>query len=116
MFRLSFRSGADSAGLPRRLVWGIALGQLIAWGTLYYSFALVIGPLADEPGWSRVDLNAGLTLGLISDSLPAIPLGRLLARSGGGRLSPACSRPAPRLNRSSCLEGTGLSLWIDSCV
>src|SRR3546814_12752385 len=82
MFRLSFRSGADSAGLPRRLVWGIALGQLIAWGTLYYSFALVIGPMADELGWSRVDLNAGLTLGLIAASLAAIPVGRLIDRHG----------------------------------
>lgn len=83
MFRLSFRSGGDPAGLPRRLVWGIALGQLIAWGTLYYSFALVIGPMADELGWSRVDLNAGLTLGLIAASLAAIPIGRVIDRHGG---------------------------------
>jgi MFS family permease len=80
---LSFRSGGESAGLPRRLVWGIALGQLIAWGTLYYSFALVIGPMAEELGWSRVDLNFGLTLGLIAASLAAIPVGRWIDRHGG---------------------------------
>jgi len=83
MLRLLSRSDGDSADLPRRLVWGIALGQLIAWGTLYYSFALVIGPMEDELGWSRVDLNAGLTLGLIAASLAAIPVGRWIDRHGG---------------------------------
>jgi hypothetical protein len=80
---LSFRSGGDPAGLPRRLVWGIALGQLIGWGTLYYSFALIVGPMAEELGWSRVDLNAGLTFGLIAASLAAIPVGRWIDRHGG---------------------------------
>src|SRR3546814_14926353 len=39
--------------------------------------------MADELGWSRVDLNAGLTLGLIAASLAAIPVGRLIDRHGG---------------------------------
>ena len=67
------------------LVWGLALGQLIGWGTLYFAFALFMAPMEAELGWSRADLNGALTVGLLT---PASP--RSLAAGGwtaSGRIS-----------------------------
>ncbi|MCO6418021.1 MFS transporter [Siccirubricoccus sp. KC 17139] len=69
-----------------RLLWGIALGQTIGWGTLYYAFPLFGAPLEAELGWSRAAFNAGLTLSLLVSGLAAIPVGRMVDRSGGRRM------------------------------
>ncbi len=77
------RRGGREVTAFEPLIWGVAVTQLLGWGTLYYSFALVIGPMERELGWSKVDLNAGLTLGLFTASLAAIPVGRWIDRHGG---------------------------------
>jgi MFS family permease len=69
--------------VPHLLIWGLAVGQMIGWGTLYYSLAVMIGPMEQELGWSKVELNAGLTFGLGAASLAAIPVGMLIDRFGG---------------------------------
>ena len=64
------------------LVWGLALGQLIGWGTLYFPFALFIAPMEAELGWSRADLNGALTVGLLTTGLASIPCGWWMDRYG----------------------------------
>jgi MFS family permease len=83
MFPRFAPSGDHPAIVPHRLIWGIAIGQLVSWGTLYYSLAVLIGPMQEELGWSKVELNAGLTIGLLSASIVAIPVGALIDRYGG---------------------------------
>lgn len=83
MFPRSASPGDRPAVVPHRLIWGIAIGQLVSWGTLYYSLAVLIGPMQQELGWSKVELNAGLTIGLLSASVVAIPVGALIDRYGG---------------------------------
>lgn len=78
-----FPSSSASLVRPHLLIWGLAVGQMIAWGTLYYSLAVLIGPMEQELGWSKVELNAGLTVGLLAASAAAVPIGALIDRFGG---------------------------------
>lgn len=83
MFPLSASPGDRPPVVPHLLIWGLAVGQLIGWGTLYYSLAVMIGPMEQELGWSKVELNAGLTFGLGAACVAAIPVGALIDRYGG---------------------------------
>jgi MFS family permease len=80
---LSVLPGDRPPVMPHRLIWGLAVGQMVAWGTLYYALAVLIGPMEQELGWSKVELNAGLTVGLLAASAAAIPIGALIDRFGG---------------------------------
>ncbi|HVL72113.1 MAG TPA: hypothetical protein VM434_09530, partial [Beijerinckiaceae bacterium] len=48
---------AEKRSATGSLVWGLALTQLVGWGTLYFAFALFVAPMEAELGWSRADLN-----------------------------------------------------------
>lgn len=68
------------------LVWGLAVGQLVGWGTLYFAFALFVAPMEAELGWSRAELNGALTLGLFTAGLGSIPAGAWVDRHGAHAL------------------------------
>lgn len=71
------------AGIPdRTLFWGMAVSQLIGWGTVYVPFPLMVAPMEAELGWSRVMLNGAYTAGLLASGLAAVPAGRWLDRHG----------------------------------
>lgn len=65
------------------LIWTLSLGQLISWGTLYYSFAVYALPMEQELGWSKTELNGALSLGLLVNGLFALPIGAWIDRHGG---------------------------------
>ncbi|TCZ58619.1 MFS transporter [Roseicella aquatilis] len=69
-----------------RLLLGIALGQMVGWGTLLATFPLFVAPMEAELGWSRAGINAGLTLSLLVAGLAAVPVGRHVDRHGGRRV------------------------------
>jgi predicted MFS family arabinose efflux permease len=70
-------------GIPdRTLFWGMAVSQLIGWGTVYVPFPLMVAPMEAELGWSRVTLNGAYTAGLLASGLAAVPAGRWLDRHG----------------------------------
>lgn len=71
------------------LVWGLALGQMIGWGTLYFAFALFVAPMEAELGWSRADLNGALTVGLLTTGVASIPVGWWMDRYGAHALMTA---------------------------
>lgn len=73
----------DAAPLPWGLAWRIALGQIVAWGILYYAFTVVVGPMQAGTGWSRTFLNSGLSAGLLVWGLCALPVGAWIQRRGG---------------------------------
>lgn len=68
---------------PHLLIWGLALGQMVSWGSLYYSLAVVTLPMEQELGWSKVQINAGLTANLLVASIMALPVGALIDRFSG---------------------------------
>ena len=65
------------------LVWTLAAGQLISWGTLYYSFSLFVLPMETDLGWSKAELNGALSLGLLIAGAAALPAGAWIDRYGG---------------------------------
>ena len=66
----------------RALIWGMAITQLIGWGTLFTPFPLMVAPMEAELGWSRVLLNGAYTAGLLAAGLAAVPAGRWFDRHG----------------------------------
>lgn len=79
-------SRATTVALPWGVAWRLALGQLVAWGILYYAFTVVVGPMQLGTRWSRTFLNAGLSLGLLTWGVCALPVGAWIQRRGGREL------------------------------
>ncbi len=67
----------------RKLIWCMAATQLVGWGTLFTPFALMVGPMEAEMGWSRTAIAGAFTLGLLVSGLSAVPMGRWVDRHGG---------------------------------
>lgn len=67
--------------------WGavLALGvtQITAWGSIYYSFALLMEPLQSALGASKSAVVGAFSLSLLASGLLAPLVGRLIDRSGG---------------------------------
>ncbi len=57
--------------------------QIIAWGSIYYLFALLIGPLERELGASRMAVAGAFSVSLLVSGLAAPWIGRVIDRVGG---------------------------------
>jgi MFS family permease len=79
------------AKLPWQLAWILAVGQLVSWGILYYAFTVVVGPMLAATGWSGTFAHAGLSLGLLTWGLCALPAGIWIQRRGGRELMATAS-------------------------
>ena len=51
-------------GFRWSFVLSLAVAQLVSWGSLYYSFAVLSLPMAGEMGWSRAEVSGALSAGL----------------------------------------------------
>ena len=56
-------------------VW-LSAAQLITWGSVFYTFSLLMGPVERELGLSRAEASLGFSLALLADGLMAYPVGR----------------------------------------
>ena len=81
----------------RRLVGWLSLAQLISWGSLFYTFALVMAPVERELGLSRAESSLAFSIALVVEGLLAYPVGRLIDRgherlvmTGGSVLAGVC--------------------------
>ena len=84
-----------------RMVLGLAVAQLISWGTVYYSFSVLLLPMEAELGWSRTAINGALSLGLLVSGLCAYGIGSWVDRRGGRLL----------MSVGSFLAAILLALW-----
>lgn len=75
----------------RGLVAGLALSQTIAYGTLYYAFAVLLTPLAADLHASTTVVTGAFTANVLTGALLAVPIGRWLDRHGGRALMTAGS-------------------------
>lgn len=81
---------------PSRLVRWLAFNQLISWGTLYYTFALLFEYFERDLALSRVDAAFALSLALLAEGAGGFMVGRMIdagrARGvmTGGSLLAAC--------------------------
>lgn len=67
----------------RSLIFGIAINQILGWGTLFVPFTLFLEPMEREFGWSRAAISGAFTLGLLLSGLAAVHVGRFVDRHGG---------------------------------
>ena len=56
-------------------VW-LSWAQLITWGSVFYTFSLLMGPVERELGLSRAEVSLAFSLALLADGLMAYPVGR----------------------------------------
>jgi hypothetical protein len=90
------------------LVLPLAIGQLVSWGSLYYAFAVISGPMAADFGWSKPAVNGALSLGLAATGYASFAAGRAIDRYGGRVLMTAGSAAAVLLLLAWSVIG---SLW-----
>lgn len=60
----------------RSMVGWLSLAQLISWGSVFYTFSLVMGPIEQELGLSRAQSSLAFSLALLVEGLMAYPVGR----------------------------------------
>jgi hypothetical protein len=65
-------TSGGSAGCPS--------GQLITWGSVFYTFALLMEPVERELGLTRAQSSLAFSLALLAEGLLAYPVGRWIDR------------------------------------
>ncbi len=68
---------------PVRLVWLMSAAQIVSWGALYYSFAVISEAMEKDIGVSKVTLNGAWSVALLLTGLCGLPVGLVLDRIGG---------------------------------
>jgi MFS family permease len=63
-------------------ICALGVTQIIAWGTTLYALGVLGAPIAEETGWSRGLVFAGLTAGLLASGAASTHLGRAIDRHG----------------------------------
>jgi MFS family permease len=63
----------------RQVVW-LSLAQLITWGSVFYTFALLMEPVERELGLTRAQSSLGFSLALLAEGLLSYPIGRWIDR------------------------------------
>jgi len=86
------------------VTWALALAQLVSWGSVYYSFSLLVVPMEQSMGWSRTATNAALSVGLLVSGFAAYPIGRWIDHGLGRRVMAA----------GSVIAAAMLLLWADA--
>jgi MFS family permease len=67
--------------MPRtHLVGWLSLAQLITWGSVFYTFALLLEPVERELGLTRAQSSLAFSLALLGEGLCAYPVGRWIDR------------------------------------
>lgn len=63
--------------MRQTVVW-LSLGQLISWGSIFYTFALVMAPIESTLNLNRAQSSVAFSLALLVEGLLAYPVGRLI--------------------------------------
>ena len=66
----------DSQPYDRRLVGWLSLAQLISWGSVFYTFAVLMEPVERELGLTRTQSSLAFSLALLAEGVLAYPVGR----------------------------------------
>jgi MFS family permease len=71
---------APGPGHDRWLVTWLSVAQLITWGSVFYTFALLLTPVERELGLTRAQSSVAFSLALLAEGLCAYPVGRWIDR------------------------------------
>ena len=69
---------ASHAHPPRGFVFWLSVAQLISWGTLFYTFSLLLSFFEKELSLSRVDAALAFSLALLVEGVLSIAVGRMI--------------------------------------
>lgn len=58
----------------------LSLAQLISWGSVFYTFTLIMGPVERDLGLGRAESSLAFSLALLAEGLMAFPVGRWIDR------------------------------------
>ena len=64
----------------RRLVGWLSLTQLVTWGSVFYTFALLLAPVEEALGLTRAQSSLAFSLALLAEGICAVPVGRWIDR------------------------------------
>ena len=76
---------------PWRAVPVLGIGQILAWGTMFFPVVLVVPVAAAERRWAPTFVMAGFSTALLIAGLASPRVGRLVDRYGGHRVIPVGS-------------------------
>jgi MFS family permease len=85
-------------------ICALGVTQIVSWGSTLYALGVLGQPIAEETGWSRGLVFAGLTAGLLTSGAASTHLGRAIDRYGARAI----------MSTGSVLAGVGL--WLLSLV
>src|SRR3954470_12625601 len=69
-----------------RIIAALAITQTLGYGCLYYSFAVLLHPMAVDLGASPAAVTGALPTAVLAWAAMAVPVGRCLDRHGGRAL------------------------------
>ncbi|MGA2083876.1 MAG: MFS transporter [Holophaga sp.] len=90
-----------AAGPFRGLVGVLGVTQILSWGTLFYSFPILVLPMGRDLGWSPQRLNGAVSVGLLAMGAASVPMGAWIDHHGGRAV----------MVLGSVLGAAGLGLW-----
>ena len=67
----------ERAARQSLILW-MSLTQLISWGSVFYMFSLIMGPIEQALGLSRAEASLAFSLSLLMEGVLAYPVGRLI--------------------------------------
>jgi MFS family permease len=79
----------------------LCVTETVSWGILYYGFPVMLRPMEEELGWSRVEITGAFSVGMGIAALAALPVGRWIDRHGARGL----------MTLGSCLGTVLVLLW-----
>jgi MFS family permease len=103
------RTAAD--GVPWAAVVGLSLDQLVAWGTLYYSYSVLAVPIARDLDVATSTVAAAFSIALLASSLLARRVGQLMDRYGARPVLLGGSVLGPLVLAGLATTEQGLSLF-----
>lgn len=79
-FGMSPNASASASSYDRRMVGWLSLAQLVTWGSVFYTFALLLAPVERELGLTRAQSALAFSLALLAEGTLAYPVGRWIDR------------------------------------
>ncbi len=64
-------------------MWSLSATQIVSWGTAYYAFGVMLGPMQAEFGWTQPVLTGAYSLALGIAAVVLVPVGAWIDRRGG---------------------------------
>lgn len=94
----------------RRFINMLGAAQICSWGTIWYGFPLIAEAMRSDLGWSKTEIYAAATLGMLLASIAAYPVGAAIDRGHGRKVMAGASIAAGPASGALVTGGRALAL------